>query len=467
MKEFISKYIGDKKFYMMLLKVCLPIIIQNAISNFVNLLDNIMVGQTGTESMTGVSVANQLIFVFNIVIFGAVAGAGIFTAQYHGKNDNDGIRYTLRFKLIICLIMAALGIAVFWFFKEPLVSLYMTESSAAVDADAVLNYGMQYISVMIFGLLPFAISQAYSGTLRETGETFVPMIAGIAAVVVNLCLNYVLIFGKFGAPALGVVGAAIATVISRYAEMFIVVLWTHTHKERNPFAVGLFKGFRIPADVTKKIIVKGLPLLVNEALWSFGIAAVNQCYSTRGLDVVSANNISVTISNLFNVVFLSLGSAVAIIVGQALGSGEVEKAVDLDRKLIVTSVLSSLVMGAGLCAISPLFPELYNTEPQIKELAAQLIRVVAFSMPFHAFVNACYFTLRSGGKTFITFMFDSVAIWVLNYTVAFTLTRYAPALSVPAIMLLEQSTNAIRCAIGWVLVKKRIWVHNLVADNNE
>ncbi len=465
MSNFINKYIGDKRFYSMLLKVVVPIIIQNAISNFVNLLDNIMVGQTGTESMTGVSVANQLTFVYNIIIFGAIAGAGIFTAQYHGIKDANGVKYTFRFKLIICTVIAVLGIAVFGFFSEPLLSLYMSDAGSVGDPVATLAYGKEYLAVMLFGLFPWAISMAYASTLRETGETFVPMMSGIVAVLVNLCLNYILIFGKFGAPALGVVGAAVATVISRHIEISILLIWTHTKRERNPFAVGLYKGFRIPANITKQIVIKGFPLLLNEAFWSLGMAAIAQCYSTRGLDVVSANNICQTVSNLFNVVFFSLGSAVSIIVGNALGSGDTEKAVDLDRKLIFSSVVSCVVMGALLCAVAPFFPLLYKTEPQIQQLATKLIFIMAATMPLHAYVHTCYFTLRSGGKTVITFLFDSVAIWAVNYPLVFCLARFAPGLSVPIIMLIEQLSNVLKCIVGSILLKKRIWVNNLVADN--
>lgn len=464
MSGLLNKYLGDKRFYKMLISVVVPIIIQNAITNFVNLLDNIMVGQTGTESMTGVSVANQLMFVFNIIIFGAISGAGIFTAQYHGQGDSTGVKYTLRFKIIICLLMAALGIVVFSGFSEQLVSLYMSDAESVGDPVLTLEFGKQYLAVMVFGLLPFALTQAYSGTLRETGETMVPMVSGIVAVLVNLCFNYILIFGKFGAPALGVVGAAIATVLSRYVEMLIVIVWTHTHRERNKFVAGLYKGMYIPAKVTKSIILKGTPLLLNEAFWSFGMAAIAQCYSTRGLDVVSANNIATTVSNLFNVVFISLGSAVAIIVGNALGSGDVEKAVDLDRKLIFTSVLSSMVLGLIMCGVAPFFPHLYNTEPEIKALATKLIIVVGVTMPLHAHLHACYFTLRSGGKTLITFLFDSISIWVINYTLVFSLTHWAPMVSVTMIMLADHLSNIIRCIVGSILIKKRIWVNNLVGD---
>lgn len=464
MSSFRQKYIGDKSFYKLLLRVVLPIIAQNAVTNFVGLLDNLMVGRTGTDSMTGVSVANQIIFVFNLVVFGAVAGAGIYAAQYYGQGDHEGVKYSFRFKLLTCLFISAAGIAVFAAFGDNLVSLYVTDSAVqGCDPAATLRYGSDYMFVMLFGLVPFAISQAYSGTLRETGETIVPMTAGICAVAVNLCLNYVLIFGKLGFPMMGATGAAVATVISRYAELAIVVIWTHTHKERNPFVKGLYKSAYIPSEISKKIFVKGFPLLANEALWSLAVASISQCYSVRGLDVVGAQNISTTVSNLFNVVFMSLGLSVSIIVGQALGSGDLEKAIDLDRKLIFISVASCCVTGVLLAAIAPLFPQLYNTEPEIKSLATMFILCIAAGNPLQAFLNACYFTLRSGGKTFITFLFDSVMIWAVNYTLVFILTHYVPQMSVVMIMLCEQMSNIFKCIVGFVMVKKKKWVNNLVA----
>ena len=459
--DFRKKYIGDKAFYKLLAGVVLPIIVQNAITTFVSLLDNIMVGKTGTDPMTGVSISNQLIFVFNILVFGAISGAGIFTSQYHGSRDHNGVRYTMRFKLIVCTVIAAIGIAVFGLFRADLISLYISDSASVGDPVATLNYGSEYLAIIMIGLLPFAITQSYAGTLRETGETVVPMIAGIAAVLVNLTLNWVLIFGKLGAPALGASGAAVATVISRWIEMLIVVIWTHTHLEKNPFAEGLYRSARIPAKVVKEIVRKGTPLLLNEALWSFGIAAVSQCYSVRGLDVVSANNISVTVMNLFNVIFLSLGSSISIIVGNALGAGKTDEAVDLDRKMLFVSVISSIVTGAIMAVVAPVFPEFYNTEPEIKQLATHLILAVAAGMPIQSFLNACYFTLRSGGKTVITFIFDSGAIWAINYPIVFLLTHFAVGMPVALIMLAEQMSGLVRCIVGFVLVKKRIWVNNL------
>lgn len=199
----LKKYIGDRKFYATAMAVAVPIMIQNAITNFVGMLDNIMVGQVGTAQMSGVAIVNQLLFVFNLCIFGAVSGAGIFTAQFAGSRDHEGVRHTFRFKILVCVLLTVLGTALFLVAGEPLVRLYLKGEGKAQDADLFLGYGMDYLKVMLFGLLPFALANAYSGTLRETGQTLVPMAAGIGAVLVNLVLNYVLIFGHFGAPAMG------------------------------------------------------------------------------------------------------------------------------------------------------------------------------------------------------------------------------------------------------------------------
>ena len=203
----------------MVLGVAMPIMIQNGITNFVSLLDNIMVGQVGTEQMSGVAIVNQLLFIYNLCIFGGVSGAGIFTAQYFGQGNDEGVRNTFRFKLWIGVILTAAAITIFLGAHEPLIRLYLTGDQGSQDMNATLAYGISYMKVMLVGLPPFLFVQLYASTLRECGETMLPMKAGITAVFVNLIFNYILIYGKFGAPQLGVVGAAVATVLSRYVEM--------------------------------------------------------------------------------------------------------------------------------------------------------------------------------------------------------------------------------------------------------
>ncbi len=463
MRGFFSKFIGDKNFYRRVVAVTLPIMLQNVITNFVSLLDNVMVGQIGTEQMTGVSIVNQLLFVFNLCIFGGVAGPGIFSAQFSGKGDTDGVRYSFRAKIIMAIAVTGIFVTALIPWHDQLISLFIHQGEENLDMVATLAFGKQYLWIMLLGLPAFALSNCYASTLRECGETVLPMKAGVAAVVINCLLNYVLIFGKLGAPQLGVQGAAIATVVSRYVEVGILIAWTHMNKAKNPFIVGAYRSLRVPKALALDIIIKGAPLLINEGLWSAGMTMLNQCYSTRGLEVVSAVNISSTVSNLFFCAFFAFGNAVSIMVGQLLGAGELEKARDEDRKLIACSVITSTVMGIVLFLTARHIPELYNTTPMVKEIASQFLMVNALFMPINGFIHTVYFTLRCGGKTIITFLFDSAFTWCLCVPVAFVLSRFT-GLYVVYIFLAVYSCDLIKTVVGSVLLKKGSWINNLVAE---
>ena len=456
----IRRFIGDKPFYRRVFAVMVPVLIQQVITNFVSLLDNLMVGQIGTEPMSGVAIVNQLLFEFALCIFCALAGPGILTAQFYGAEDHAGVRNTFRSKLYLALGAVVVFGALLLVRGETLIRLFLHEGEAGLDLDATLDYAMQYLHVMLWQMLPFAVVQVYAGTLRETGETMLPMKAGLIAVVVNLVLNYILIFGKLGAPVLGVVGAAIATVVSRFVEVAIVAVWTHRHVERCPYIAGAYRSLHVPGALLKRMAKLGFPLLVNELLWSSGMTTLNQCYSVRGLEVISALNISSTISNLFFCAFLSMGTTVSIIVGQLLGSGETERAVDEDRKLIAFAVVLCTAVGAVMAVIAPLVPELYNTTAPVKRLAVSFLLVSAAMMPVNAFTNGCYFTLRSGGKTLITFLFDSVFVWGITVPAAFLLSRLTSMPIVP-MYILVYVLDLIKCVSGYFLVKSKKWVNNL------
>lgn len=458
----IRKFIGDKAFYKMVLAIAVPIMIQNGITNFVGLLDNIMIGQIGTEQMSGVAIVNQLFFVYNLCLFGGVSGAGIFTAQYFGQKNEEGIRQTVRFKIWMVIVITALTVALFLTSGSTLIELYLQGEGTAESAASTLYYGEQYLWIMLIGLPPFMMVQVYASTLRECGQTVLPMKAGVVAVFVNLILNYILIYGKFGFPTLGVQGAALATIISRYVEAAIVLIHTHRHKTENPFVNGLYSSLKVPGALTGKILVKGSPLLFNETLWAAGMAMLAQCYSVRGLNVVAALNISNTINNVFNIVFIALGDSVAIIVGQLLGAGKMAEARDTDNKMIAFSVFCCTCVAAVMLLMAPFFPMLYNTNAEARELAKYFIMITAIFMPQNAFLHASYFTLRSGGKTIITFLFDSVFIWCISVTIAFTLSHFT-TLPVIAIYTLVQIGDWIKCLIGFILVKKGVWLQNIVA----
>ena len=456
-----KRFIGDKAFYRHVLGIAVPIIIQNGITNFVSLLDNIMVGQVGTIPMSGVSIVNGLLFVFNLCIFGASSGAGIFTAQFHGSGDTEGVRHSFRFKILACTLLSLVGVAVFLAGGSGLIGLYLTGEGDAAVAAGALSYGLDYLGVMLWGFLPFALCNAYASTLRETGETFVPMLGGIIAVLVNLVLNYVLIFGHFGAPAMGVRGAALATVISRYVELLIVGGWTHWNKVRNAFIQGAYRSVYIPGQLLRNILIKATPLLMNEFLWASGMAVMNQCYSTCGLDVVPAMNIASTLHNLGSVSFLAMGNAVGIIMGQMLGAGQREEVVrDSNRKLLAVSVASGLIFGGLVITVSGVFPDIYNTTDIVRHLATRLICINAIMMPFNAYTNGTYVTLRSGGQTVVTFLFDSCFVWTMCVPLAFCLSRFTPLTILP-LYALCLSMDLVKCVLGTIMLKHGKWIQNL------
>ncbi len=327
LRNFREKYIGDKQFYKNVLYMVIPMILQNLVTNFVSLIDNIMVGRIGTEQMNGVSIVNQYIFVFNITVFGAVAGPSIFGAQFFGKGDHEGQKYTFRYRLIAVTLITAIGAVIFGFFSEPLINLFISKEDAPERMAETLKYGKEYMLYMLIGLIPFGIGQAYSSVVRECGETRIPMIGSMAAVVFNIFLDYALIFGKFGFPEMGVKGAAIATVAAKFIEALVVIAWTHAKPKKNKYIVGVFRRFTIPRELVGKMLIKGLPLLFNEFLWAAGMSIIAQCYSVRGLDVVAARNISSTMTNLFGAIYIQLGSCIGIIVGAKLGANKLKEAV--------------------------------------------------------------------------------------------------------------------------------------------
>lgn len=449
-------------YYKRMLTIAVPIMIQNGVTNFVSMLDNIMVGRVGTFEMTGVSIVNQLLFVFNLCVFGAMSGAGIFTAQFYGKKDINGVRSSLQFKTVSALIITLLGLLVFLCFGDSLISAYIQKDSSPEDIIAVTGFSKSYLKIMLIQTLPFSIAQVYSSTLRETNDRLVPMFSTLIAVAVNLILNYTLIFGHFGAPEMGIEGAAIATVTARFIECGILIFWAHSHKKKYPYIKSVFTKFTFTGRLIGKMTVVTLPLLLNEALWSAGMAFLNQCYSVRGLDVVAASNIVSTLSNVFNVSFIAFGSAIGIILSQYLGAGKKEEARKASLKLLWFSVFVVIVIGTAMALFAPLFPKIYNTTAEIKAIATSLLYIIAVFMPVHAFTNATYFTLRSGGKTFVTFLFDSGFVWTVAAPLAFCLSRFTK-IPIEELYFLVLAADLIKCVLGYIFVKKGIWL-NMIVD---
>lgn len=460
--NFKKKYIGDRAFYKMLFFLVLPLIVQQALTNCASLADNLMVGALGTTPMSSVAIANQLVFVFNMTIFGGVSGASIFGAQFAGAGDSKGQREVFRFKLLFCTAATILALAVFYFFGDALILRFFdNEANRGMDMAVVLRYARDYLDIILVGIFPFALIQAYAGTLRETGETFVPMLAGAVAIVFNMTFNWLLIFGKCGFPELGVRGAAIATTLSRFIELFVIVLYTHRNAARFPFIRGAYRSMHIPAKLVRDIAVTGSPLMVNEVLWSLAMTFVTGCYAVRGMEAVAAANITATVWNLFCIVMFAMGAAISIIVGRELGSGNREGAKDANRKLMLVTFVVHLVMGILLIAFSGLIPEMYNTEPEVRATAARMLLFGGLALPFESLVHAAYFTIRSGGKTWTTFAFDCGFSWVVTAPVAWLLCTFT-GVPVEYIYLAVRFADVLKLCIAIYLLKKGSWANTII-----
>lgn len=449
--------------YRRAMALAVPMMIQNGITNMVGLVDSIMVGSLGTEAMTAVSIIGQLMFVFNLGIFGGISGPGIYAAQFYGQGNTEGFRSAVRMKRFICLFFLIVGVPAFIFGDEFLIGLYLKGESETIDAALTMQTAKEYLKIMIFGMLPFVITQIYASSLRESGDSIKPMTAGIISVVVDIVFNYLLIFGKFGFPELGVKGAAIATVLARIVEMFVVVIWANAQKKKHEFLQGLYRTFLVPKELSLKMLKKGFPIFLNEFLWAGGLAVLTQTYSARGLEIVAGLNISNALCNLLNVVFVALGNAVGILIGQTLGAGEYDKAKKDSFGLMKFTGGICLILTAALISVSHIFPMVYDTTDEVRSLGSSFIIITAAFFPVQGYLNAMYFTLRSGGKTFITFLFDSVFSWVFTVPLAFVLCRLTQ-LPILVVYTIVNAADIIKVVIGYIMIRKGIWISSIVEN---
>ncbi len=453
-----KKFIGDKKFYKSLIIVVLPIILQQFITQFVSLVDNLMIGNIGNSEMTGVSLANQLLFVFNLSIFGSLSGASIFASQYFGAKNINGYQQTFKFKWLVGVIIIILTSVLFILYSEELLSFFINSKEGEFsDPTIVLASGKEYLMIMLIGNVPFLIKEIYATSLREMKETFVPMLCGIIAIIVNLLFNSVLIFGYLGFPKLGVVGAAIATVISRFVEMAIVVIYSHIRINKFVFFNRIYIDNKLQFSSFKKFLPKTILLILNETFWAGGLTLMLSCYAYRGLDIVSSFNICNTISNVFLTIGTSLGNATAIILGAMLGARQTKEAKETSFKIMGFAFVITFIFTAIQILCAFLVPNIYDTSEQIRFVARNLIIISAVLLPFQSINTVCYFTLRAGGKMLITILFDSVFVMLVRVPIAFVLSRYT-GLSIYLVYAIVNGVDLLKIFVGYYLINKEIWI---------
>ena len=451
----IKRYLPDKKFLRTILSIALPMMIQNTFTNLIGLVNNITVGRLGTEQLAGVAVANQLVSIYIMCIWGVMSGAEIFGAQFHGKNDMENLRNTFRFMILTGVTVALIAAVLFLSFGEQFVKLYIYSDSEGSDTVMALREGTRYLRMLVISFLSLALNMGYTSILRVNEQNTVPMFSSIAGVLSCLAVNFLLI------PKIGMIGAALATISSRVLEALINIIWCHTHTDRLQFIKGAFRILRVPKELAKQIFITGLPLTMNETIWQIGVATITQCYSYRGLSTVAAVNIASTVQFLTSVSIFALGAAVGVVMGNLLGSGDRKGAEEASRQLLGFSVVVGIGVAVLLLILCPFVPVLYpNLSSEVHFIAKWLIWGEAFNAVLNSFYNAAYYIIRSGGKTVTTFIFDSGFIWGVS-VVAAVVIAYFTTIPIIPFYWIEKALDILKCIIVYILVKKGSWIQIL------
>ncbi|MFP4177617.1 MAG: MATE family efflux transporter [Acholeplasmataceae bacterium] len=454
----LKELIGDRQFYSKLLTVTLPLVVQQLITSSVQLVDNVMVGRLGESSIASVSVVNQLFFVVILITFGIMGGAGIYSAQYFGSKDYAKLRQTFRFKLLAAVLVGMLSLVLFTLFGPALIAVF-------TDQKATASGGMDYLRIVRFSILPWVLSVAIANTFRETGITRPLLYISIAAILINTSLNFLLIFGWFGFPALGIIGAAIATLIARVLELLLSLILLI--RKGSAFSTRIRDLFKVKRSVLSRILLMALPLTLNEGLWSLGQTTFLHAYSTRGDSALAAINITNAMSQIVFITFGAIATGVAVLVGNTLGEGALEEARANAKKLIAVSVAFAVLMGSLLFLLSFFVIDLYDVTDFTKRTAAFNIRINALFIPVYSFNMALYFILRSGGDMRSTLMMDSGYVWIVMVPVALVLA-YRTALPVTTMFLIVQSLDVPKLFFALDRYRKGYWIRNLaIAESKE
>lgn len=451
MKGRFKKFIGTKHFYKIALAVAIPLMMQQLITSSVNLVDNLMVGQLGDAALGGVAAVNRFYIIATFGTNGVLAAAAIFIAQFYGAENQEKMKQSFRFSLLsayaIMIPFFLLGIL----FPSQIVQFFTTDPE-------IVRQGTMYMRLAAFTFLPMAISLGISSAMRAVGETKLPLLISAGAVLINTVLNYTFIFGHFGSPAMGVEGAAIATIIARVFEAICLCLVLHHY----PFAfkTSMKELLHVPAELTKRILVKAAPLALNEVMWSLGMATLFKFYATRGPEVMSGYSISATISDIFFVLFGGMAAATTVLIAQPLGANKLKEARDHGYQLIGFSLMLSCLFAALMFSSSFIIPSFYQVSLEAKEVAVNILRIMSVMFWIYMANTQCYFILRAGGDTRSTLFMDSGYMWVINIPIIACFT-YCTGFNIITLYMIGQATDIVKFIIAYSLVKKEKWVVNL------
>lgn len=450
----LRSFFGTKEFYREISAIALPIMAQQFVTSFVNLIDNVMVGGLGQAALTSVTVANRFYMIASSILFGLCGAAGIYISQNYGAGKHDRCQKLFNINLTWNTLVMALFMAVLFFAPEWTLRLFS-------KTPEIIDLGMDYLEYVKYTYIPYGITMAITMAMRAVGLNKIQLKVGTLTVLINTALNYILIYGKLGAPAMGVKGAALATLIARLVEMtiYLVVLVRKTHY----FELDLPGLVKLDLGMMKGIMGKAIPLTANEMLFSLGVTLVFKSYMRIDEMLVAAISVVDTVMNLAFIVFGGLSSAVAIFVGGKLGAGKLEEAKGDAKKIIVFGMMIAAVLGGIMFIVAPYIHNLYSLNEAAIEALERMIRIKSVLLPIYV-INVCtFFILRAGGDTWSTLLFDSVFLWFGQVLVSTLLSMFTP-ISLVTLYVTIELMDLLKMIFAFALLKKGKWVRNL-AEN--
>ena len=444
----------DKKFMKKVLVVAIPMMLQQLITNSVNLLDNLMVGQLGDYAISGVATSNKFFMVGVFAIMGIVTAASIFMAQYNGANKKKQLVESFRYALIGSELVMLPFVLAALLFPTQIISFFNKDPELIAAAK-------QYLPLAALTFIPQALSFTIQNAMRSLGHTKYPLMASIISVISNAFFNYTFIFGHFGAPQLGITGAALGTLFARIIELsFILVVY---FRSPWPFKTNIQELLSIPMEIIKKITTKSIPLLINEIGWSGGMAMLFKFYSTRGAVAIAGMTIASTTTDLFFVLFSGMAVATNVIVAHELGADNLQVAKKYGYQLLQFAVIMSLMFAIVLFSVSFLTPHLYDVSSEVKDIAGTIIRVQGIFFWIYMFNAQVFFIIRAGGDIRSTLIMDAGYMWFVNLVVV-SFVAYQTNWNIYGIYIAGQATDILKMIISGTFFRKEKWVTNMTIE---
>lgn len=451
----IKNMIKDKNFFSILFSVGIPIVIQNLISSSLNLLDIIMIGQLGELSIGAVGLGNQLFFIFILLLFGTNSGGSIFISQFWGKKDLKSIHKTVGVSLTISLIASIIFSILSIIFPKNILGLFSKDIE-------LITLGTSYMKIIGWSYILTACTFTFALASRAVEDSMLPMIASIISLITNTILNFILIFGMFGFPTLGVKGAAIATTVSRIVEFSIVfgkILFTN-----HPLKSKLKDYFSYSKSFANKILKKSFPVILNELFWSIGVSLYIAAYARAGTEAYASVQIAQTIDKVFSVLSFGIGSAASVMIGNLLGKNQINKAILYSRYLNILTVFIGIILAILIVITAPILANFYNVSDTVRTNAIYIMYVIAIYMVLRMSNTLQIIgTLRGGGDTTFTLIMELTSVYLVGVPMAFLSTTvwHLPIYICVALVSLEELTKAI---IGFIRLLSNKWANNIVDD---